>query len=215
MIILLKDHQVSVFSAFRSKTDKSDLTLDEKEHHQHVLERNIADIFMQVLREETSDVNVVRRVRRVFDLGFKYVGGVPRIWKPSDLVEEVYTEAKNAAELALSSQIRVLVSSVDDEQLFYGQELILLDSKRLKVVKERLELDMELAYIEAKRSMVATTAKIPPWFFVLTILLGFNEFVTVISNPMLFILLALLILGMCFIIHFLTCQVPYLFTEQE
>ncbi len=53
-------------------------------------------------------------------------------------------------------------------------------------------------FIEAKRSLIQTEAKIPYWFVVLTILLGWNEFIAVISNPMYFVMIGIISLGKFF-----------------
>ncbi|KAJ1960884.1 Dynamin-like GTPase that mediates homotypic ER fusion [Dispira parvispora] len=44
-------------------------------------------------------------------------------------------------------------------------------------------------YLEAKRSVVATTARTPYWVIIMLIMLGWNEFVTVITSPVYLILL--------------------------
>ena len=60
----------------------------------------------------------------------------------------------------------------------------LITPSRKEAIKERLKRDMDTAYYEAKRSMVTTTARIPPWILVLLCFLGWNEFVAVLSNPL-------------------------------
>lgn len=47
----------------------------------------------------------------------------------------------------------------------------------------QLKRRADASYVEAKRSVVATQAKVPYWVGVALVVLGWNEFVTVITNP--------------------------------
>jgi len=53
----------------------------------------------------------------------------------------------------------------------------------------RFRNTVEILYIDAKHSVVATTSEIPYWMFIVIIILGWNEFMAVLRNPIYFILL--------------------------
>ena len=52
--------------------------------------------------------------------------------------------------------------------------------------------EAEASFLDSKRAIISTSAKIPLWFLLVTILLGWNEFVTVITTPTYLILLLLM-----------------------
>ncbi|GAV29418.1 hypothetical protein PMKS-002918 [Pichia membranifaciens] len=76
--------------------------------------------------------------------------------------------------------------------------LTLLTPKQQAKVKARFKKETDAIYLDAKRSMVANKTSIPTFMYVLLILLGWNEFMTVIRNPVLFILAIIVITGLYF-----------------
>lgn len=72
--------------------------------------------------------------------------------------------------------------------------MIVAPSRR-KALKERFKKEADVFFVEAKRSMVSTTSKIPPWFMFLTLILGWNEIVMFLRNPLFFSMLFLLLAG--------------------
>jgi hypothetical protein len=63
------------------------------------------------------------------------------------------------------------------------QDLTIIDTERSKRLLTKFVREIELQYIDAKRSVVRTTSKVPTWFIILTMILGYNEFLAVIKNP--------------------------------
>ncbi|KAH3903294.1 related to Protein SEY1 [Saccharomycodes ludwigii] len=65
--------------------------------------------------------------------------------------------------------------------------------------KERVRIELkkkiQIVILQTKRSVLTNSTKIPPWIFVLLIILGFNEFMMVLRHPL---LLTLFILGVSF-----------------
>lgn len=70
---------------------------------------------------------------------------------------------------------------------------------RAQMISERFKKEVDGIFVEAKRSTVASNPVIPVWFAILTIVLGWNELMTILSNPVLFMFL-LFILGGRFIV---------------
>lgn len=94
-------------------------------------------------------------------------------------------------------------------QLLEPSELVLLSPLQSASIKDRFKLESDAMFIEAKRSIVSTTAKIPMWFVALTILLGWNEAMAVLSNPVYFLML-LLLAGGAFVIWYTGTAGPFL-----
>ncbi|KAI0137419.1 RHD3/Sey1 [Xylariales sp. AK1849] len=85
------------------------------------------------------------------------------------------------------------IGGVDEED---GKSLeeemtVLSESKRQDLVV-RFKKTADGVYVEAKRSTVAGVAQVPLYFYGLLLALGWNELVTVLRNPVLFLLLILL-----------------------
>jgi hypothetical protein len=76
-------------------------------------------------------------------------------------------------------------------QNFDNACLQLIPLSRLHSIKERHTKEAESLFLEAKRATIASRPVIPPWFIVLTVALGWNEFLTILRNPMLTILFML------------------------
>jgi len=70
--------------------------------------------------------------------------------------------------------------------------LIVIPASKLEPLRDRFRREADALYLEAKRSIVATTARIPSWMIVVMFLLGWNELIAVLSNPTYFIMLGLM-----------------------
>lgn len=98
-------------------------------------------------RSETTDTQLVKRTKNVFEKQFKYINNVPRIWKPIDAIELVYSQSRESAESALT-----YYSQITTQDISLNIELV--SGKRQRDIIKRVGSDMEIAYIEAKRSVV-------------------------------------------------------------
>ena len=68
----------------------------------------------------------------------------------------------------------------------------LLTPTKLLSLETRFKKDADAAYVEAKRSMVSSVAQIPLWMYGVLVVLGWNEAMTVLFNPLYFALLLVL-----------------------
>lgn len=66
----------------------------------------------------------------------------------------------------------------------FDQSLQVLSETRQQELTTQFKRKADASYVEAKRSVVATQAKIPYWVGVALIVLGWNEFVTLITSPL-------------------------------
>ncbi|KAK6211976.1 Dynamin-like GTPase that mediates homotypic ER fusion [Pestalotiopsis sp. IQ-011] len=177
------------------------------------------------IEEEVMEGNILLKLRENFEDKFRYdEAGVPRIWRPTDDIEGIYTKAREStlALIPLLSRFRLSatygppelpefigtqpaeaetededdlhpIGGVDEED---GKSLeeemtVLSESKRQDLVV-RFKKTADGVYVEAKRSAIGGVAQVPLYFYGILLALGWNELVTVLRNPMLFLLLIIL-----------------------
>jgi protein SEY1 len=70
-----------------------------------------------------------------------------------------------------------------------------------------IKRDAEAMFLDAKRALVSGSGSIPIWIIILLIVLGWNEFIAIISSPI-YLLLSLIIISSLFIIHHLHLSGP-------
>jgi hypothetical protein len=79
------------------------------------------------------------------------------------------------------------------EDFDFTQSLTVLSEAKQIDISNRFKRESDAFYLEAKRSVVSTTAKIPTWAIAAMIFLGWNEFMTIIRNPLYMVLFVLCI----------------------
>lgn len=76
-------------------------------------------------------------------------------------------------------------------------------------MEQRFKRESDALYLEAKRSIVATTARVPYWVVILLLVLGWNEILYVISSPIMFLFAAMACAGL-YAVHTLKLMGPLL-----
>ena len=66
--------------------------------------------------------------------------------------------------------------------------MLLSETKQLDI-NSRFRRDADAYYVEAKRSTVASIAQIPYWMYGVLVVLGWNEAMVVLFNPLYFAVL--------------------------
>jgi protein SEY1 len=56
----------------------------------------------------------------------------------------------------------------------------------------RLKRAADTVFLEAKNSTIPSISNVPAWFYVLLLVLGWNELMAVLRNPVLFVLFVLM-----------------------
>jgi hypothetical protein len=79
------------------------------------------------------------------------------------------------------------------EDFDFKQSLVVLSEAKQIDISNRFKRESDAFYLEAKRSVVSTTAKIPTWAIAAMVFLGWNEFMTIIRNPLYMVLFVLCI----------------------
>lgn len=83
--------------------------------------------------------------------------------------------------------------------------ILSVDSKN--ELKEVVRRDAEVMFLDAKRALVSGSGSIPIWIIILLVVLGWNEFIAIISSPI-YLLLSMIIISSLFIIHHLHLSGP-------
>lgn len=167
-------------------------------------------VLREKIEEEVMEGNILLKLRENFEDKFRYdEAGVPRIWRPTDDIEGIYTRAREStlALIPLLSRFRLSetyappdlaswigsqpataepededdlapIGGVDEEE---GKSLeeemtVLSESKRQDLVV-RFKKTADGVYVEAKRSAIGGITQVPLYFYIILLVLGWNEIV--------------------------------------
>ncbi|ODV73568.1 dynamin-like GTPase SEY1 [Cyberlindnera jadinii NRRL Y-1542] len=157
--------------------------------------------------------NVVNILKRQFDEVFTYDNtGIPRVWKNETEISSAYREASqhalkslpllSIAKLSNDSEIIPDYDIYDDEDEEdvhpHRFSHILSAPEQLRVKKDFLK-QAEVSYRDASRSIISNISKIPPFMYILLIVLGWNEFMAILRNPLYLVLAILIGTGLFFV----------------
>lgn len=196
-------------AAFRARAARLQGTQAEEETTIQALQSASWRLLQDKVREQTSDALLSMRLRSFFEDRFRYdAGGVPRVWKPNDDMEGAFVQARDATLELISlyatiapSEMSLLApaaqaAAVDesDTPSFEESLHVLSDLKRTEL-GNRFRRDADAYYLEAKRSMVSSMSQVPMWVYVALLLLGWNEAMAVLRNPLYCTVLCLLLAG--------------------
>ncbi|KAG4304682.1 hypothetical protein PORY_002075 [Pneumocystis oryctolagi] len=185
-----------------------DVSQPENEKNQLEFKHKTLFFLKDKIKQEVTEDSVFLILREIFEDKFKFdKNGVPRIWKPSDDINGIY---KSVLEdtlkiIPLYSDVKYkdgsypnfekLIEDDYDQKKFWN----IISLVKQQQLSNKFKRIAEVIYIDAKRSIVATVTRIPLYFYVLLLALGWNEIVMVIRNPFYFFFIFLLI----FIIYIL------------
>lgn len=94
-------------------------------------------------------------------------------------------------EFSLPSESSDLSGEV--EEFDFESTLTIFSETKVLDISNRFRKDADAYYVEAKRSTVAGIAQIPYWIYGVLIVLGWNEAMAILFNPLYF---ATLIIGL-------------------
>ncbi|KAH7927542.1 root hair defective 3 GTP-binding protein [Leucogyrophana mollusca] len=202
-----------VLSTFRSTLDKAESTYlvkaksfnctDEENTTAIASLRKRAWLALRAkIDEQTADTVILGKLRAHFEERFRYDDhGVPRVWRPEDDIDGAFKKAKDqtldlipryskiapldsSLEYTLPSEPSDSLSSSEDFD-FPATLIIFSETKSLDLVS-RFRRDADAYYVEAKRSTVSSIAQIPYWMYGVLVVLGWNEAMVVLFNPLYF-----------------------------
>lgn len=90
-------------------------------------------------------------------------------------------------------------------------DIRILTDRQFSELSESLKKDFNMIYLDTKRSLVSQQTKIPVWIYVLLVVLGWNEFVSILSSP-LYLTAFLLVVAGFIVTHALGIQ-AFLYTS--
>ncbi|KZW00220.1 root hair defective 3 GTP-binding protein [Exidia glandulosa HHB12029] len=151
--------------------------------------------------EQTADPAILSKLRTNFEERFRYDDkGVPRVWKPEDDIDGAFQKARDETVLLipLYAHIAPKDSSLEfslpnetdltaaDGDFDFEESLVVFSETKQLDLTARFRKEADAYYVEAKRSTVSSVAQIPLWMYGVLVVLGWNEAMTVLFNPMLF-----------------------------
>ncbi|KAL7926656.1 root hair defective 3 GTP-binding protein [Trichoderma austrokoningii] len=189
------------------------------------LRRKSWSALREKIEEEVMEGNILLKLRENFEDKFRYdEAGVPRIWRPTDDIEGIYTKARESTLtlIPLLSKFKLLssqkapgliefigaqpsgveagdeedlapIGGVDEEEgKSLEEEMTVLSENKRQDLVVRFKKTADGVYVEAKRSAIGGMTQVPWYFYVLLLVLGWNEIWMVLRNPLMFILLILM-----------------------
>ncbi|KAK0559911.1 Dynamin-like GTPase that mediates homotypic ER fusion [Tilletia horrida] len=180
--------------------------------------------------EQTADLPMIAKLRNVFEERFRYdADGVPRVWKPDDDIDGVFRKARdqtlalvpiyakiapsnaeNEVSLPSSSEDPASTAAVDrgeEEDFDFPASLTVFTETRKEELGSRFRKEADAYFVEAKRSTVSSIAQVPLWMYGVMVMLGWNEFMAVVRNPLYFTFLLLVAAG-AFVVYKLNLSGP-------
>ncbi|KAJ2660742.1 Dynamin-like GTPase that mediates homotypic ER fusion [Coemansia sp. RSA 1199] len=188
---------------------------EQREKLQRALRSGVWEDMVRGLKEEVADQMVLLKLRSALEDRFRYdEAGLPRVWRPSDDIDAQFAQARSAAQalLPLFSRIDTSSSTTLPQPVSAGvgtffssgfdveRSLVLISASRQRELGKRFGREADALYLEAKRAMVTTQNHVPVWVMVLLVLLGWNEAMAILFNP-LYLVLTALIAGSAFVLH--------------
>lgn len=136
------------------------------------------------ISKELQEPIIRNRLREKFELCFKYENDVPKVFSKNDDIDLIYKTSRQETLTLLDNYVK----------LNEIQEYVSPDQQA--ELSSRFKLEADAMYMDAKRSVVAQQNQLPNWFIPLIVLLGWNEFVYIVSSPfVLFLFLLVMVVG--------------------
>lgn len=147
--------------------------------------------------------NFLLRMTKRFDDSFRFdERGVPRHFGPNEDIEALFIAARAKGEelVDLLGEIRLggALASLRSSARSVDRELsqpVILPAHLRADLREKLKRQAGAVFMEAKRAQEAAkiTSKIPVWMIGLLVILGWNELMAVLRNPVLLLLTVILV----------------------
>ena len=213
-------------------------TTDANDKTEHTLKRNAWSFLDHTVHGYLTEDNVVDIMRNVFNDKFRYDDdGMPKFWKNEAEVDASYRLAKSQALSVLDAL--AIVKNKDNVEILIPEALLesdgdgsdyeenggqeeeeagLYHQQRFSHVLSALQKDKiitkfkqftDLVIIEAKRSIVNTTERIPLYMYALVVALGWGRIITILRNPAT-IILSIIVLAGAYFVHKLNLWGPLL-----
>lgn len=192
--------------AYTTKAKSFNCTDDENTHALAILRRRAWQALRAKIDEQTVDTAIIGKLRTHFEERFRYdEAGIPRVWRPDDDIDGAFKVAKDKtiALIPIYSKIQPVDKSLeyslpsepsdlngDTEDFDFESTLTIFSETKALDILSRFRRDADAYYVEAKRSTVSGIAQIPYWIYGVLVVLGWNEAMTILFNPLYFTMFA-------------------------
>ncbi|KAJ7693445.1 RHD3/Sey1 [Mycena rosella] len=190
-------------AAYLAKATSFNCTDEENTASLAALRRRAWMALRAKIDEQTADPVILGKLRGHFEERFRYDEmGVPRVWKPEDDIDSAFKKAKDETLdlIPLYSRIQpqdtALAYTLPDDALAalpgetdefdFAATLVLFSETKSLELAQKFRREADAHYVEAKRSTVASIAQIPFWMYGVLVVLGWNEAMAVLFNPLYF-----------------------------
>ncbi|KAI0730269.1 root hair defective 3 GTP-binding protein [Fomitopsis betulina] len=196
-------------SSYLIKAKSFDCTDEENETALASLRKRAWLALRAKVDEQTSDAAFLTKLRTYFEERFRYdENNVPRVWRPSDDIEGAFQKARDQTlelvpiyariqpvdpSLAFTLPSETSDSLTDTDDFDFSATLVIFTETKILDIMGRFRRDADAYFVEAKRSTVSSVAQIPYWMYGVLVVLGWNEAMAVLFNPLYFAMLALLL----------------------
>lgn len=190
-------------SSYLAKAKTFNCTEEENADSLATIQRRAWQALRTKIDEQTADTVILSKLRGHFEERFRYDDqGVPRVWKPDDDIDGAFKKAKEQtlALIPLYAKIEPQDSSLEytlppappssppEEEIDFTSTLTVFSETKCVDLSNRFRRDADAYYVEAKRSTVSSIAQVPYWMYGVMVVLGWNEAMLVLFNPIYFML---------------------------
>ncbi|KAJ7873867.1 RHD3/Sey1 [Mycena olivaceomarginata] len=207
-------------ASYLAKATSFDCTEEENASSLAALRRRAWQALRAKIDEQTAEPVILSKLRGHFEERFRYDEmGVPRVWKPEDDIDGAFKKAKDetldlvplysniqptdpSLEYTLpADSIALPTDSLSGEEFDFAATLVVFTETRAIELTQKFRREADAYYVEAKRSTVASIAQIPYWMYGVLVVLGWNEAMAVLFNPLYFTFLLFFLAAAYFIVQ--------------
>ncbi|KAM6501966.1 RHD3/Sey1 [Amanita muscaria] len=198
---------------YTAKANSFNCTEEENTTSLAELRRRTWQALRAKIDEQVTEPLMLGKLRNSFEERFRYdETGVPRVWKPSDDIKSVFKGAKEETLALVPLYAKISpkdpeneyeVSDDDDagDDFDFASSKVIFSETKVHDLQTKFSRDADANYVEAERSTVAGFAQIPRWMYALLVVLGWNEAMAILFNPMYFTALLVALVTTYFIIQ--------------
>lgn len=188
-------------SSYLAKTKTFNCTDEESSGSLSAIRRRAWQALRSKIDEQTTDAVMLSKLRVHFEEQFRYdEQGIPRVWKPDDDIDGAYKQAKEQTLALIPLYAKIAPhdpafeytlppsppSSPLEEEIDFQSSFTIFSETKCLDLSNRFRRDADAYYVEAKRSTVSSIAQVPYWMYGVMVVLGWNEAMLVLFNPLYF-----------------------------
>lgn len=186
-------------SSYLGKTKTFNCTEEENSSSLATIRRHAWQALRSKIDEQTTDAVMLSKLRVHFEERFRYdEQSIPRVWKPDDDIDGTYKQAKEQTLALIPLYAKIaphdpafeyalppsLPPSPPEEEIDFQSSLTIFSETKCLDLANRFRRDADAYYVEAKRSTVSSIAQVPYWMYCVMVVLGWNEAMLVLFNPL-------------------------------